>query len=86
MDILWAMLSGCQGRRIKCSSLKLNLVYYTAIQASLLHTAMLICVYLLKLVTTDVKLLSLSSKSDCNYSLHFVSLAAFFLLLKIVLE
>ena len=31
---------------------------------------MLICVYLLKLVTTELKLLSLSSKSECNYSLH----------------
>ena len=31
---------------------------------------MLICVYLLKLVTTEVKLLSLPSKSECNYSLH----------------
>ena len=46
---------------------------------------MLICVYLLKLVTTEVKLLSLSSKSECNNSLHFVFLAAFFLL-KIELE
>ena len=47
---------------------------------------MLICVYLLKLVNTEVGLLSLSSKSECNYSPYLVISAALFLLLKLYLN
>lgn len=46
---------------------------------------MLICVYLLKLVNTEVGLLSLSSNSECNYSLYLVISAALFLLLRLCL-
>ena len=46
---------------------------------------MLICVYLLKLVNTEVGLLSLSSNSECNYSLYLVISAALVLLLRLCL-
>ena len=47
---------------------------------------MLIYVYLLTLVNTEVGLLSLSSNSECNYSLYLVISATWFLLLKLCLN